>query len=90
MPKIFPFSSLAAVASSPARARPRSASFTVPALLIIRFFGLTSRWMKPLACAWLSALAAWRAMRSASASGIRRFAWMRSNTVSPSMYSITK
>ncbi len=75
--------------SASARAMPKSITFTAPALLIMMFAGLTSRWMMP--CWWLKFNAS-----HASAMTSTACCWFigpslrtMSRNVTPSTYSIT-
>ena len=55
---------------SSALARPKSSTLTVPSGRTLTLAGLRSRWMIPCSCAASSASAIWRAIGSASSSGI--------------------
>ena len=66
------------------RAIPKSATSVLPSSVSSRFSGLMSRWMTPWPCAYWSACAASRAIRSASSTGSCRSRRSRSRRLSPS------
>ena len=57
-------------AGSASFASPKSSTFTTPSGVTLMFAGFRSRWMMPCSCAASSASAIWRAIGSASSSGI--------------------
>jgi hypothetical protein len=70
-------------------ASPKSRTLTPPSGVILTFAGFRSRWTIPRACAASTASAIWRAMASASSTGIGPAA-MRSARVSPGTSSSTR
>ena len=72
----------AAAAGSASFASPKSSTFTMPSGVTLMLAGFRSRWTMPFSCAASSASAIWRAMVSASSSGIGPFRCARQ--VSPS------
>ncbi len=65
----------------PARAIPKSVTFTCPAVVMSTFPGFTSRWTTPFLCANASAAAMSDPMSAICAGAITPSAWIMSRSV---------
>ena len=81
---------VAVVAALTARARPKSATLTSPSGVISTFSGLMSRWMRWAAWAAERATSTWESSSSARLGFMGVSSRMRSRSVRPGTYSMTR